>query len=202
MMKYKEETLRRYSKIVTDYCDNENVYDIVKYATINGETSFKSVDDWVAFVKTNFDEEEYKKFVSKAMPFWDDDGNLDEEYKQNVCKICQDVFQKKAGLIEVIDNVTPNMNKFIYMAKQLRFYYKDISSHVFNEMAKFYNKMYAYDNKKTLFNTSVTSLSERDSKYLLDFIENKGLLLNNITYEEAYYYLKNRNLIGDKKRVR
>ena len=123
-MKHREETQQRYLNVINKYIENDNAYDLVKYAFFNGELSLRTFGQWLDFAKENCSDEVFKRVVEKAMPFLNEDGTDNEELMKKVYRVANDVFQKKAGLIEIATEVTPNMNKFVYMCKQMKFFYK------------------------------------------------------------------------------
>ena len=201
-MHYREETLQRLLYIVNSYIEKDNVQDLIKYATANGEMSMRNILQWVDFVKEYCSEEVYEKFMEKAMPFLNPDGSENEELKKKVCRMSYNIFQKKAGLIDIVKEITPNVNKFVYMAKQLRFFYKELPPYVYNEVVKIQTRTMGYNSPKTVFNASIESLSDKENQMIIDFIRENDLLVNNATYYEAYYYLVKKGVLGKKNTTR
>lgn len=189
-MKHTTESIEKYTAVIREYLANDDVYDFLKFAEAKIGKHMQQIhtlDEWADFVKEHLSEDAKKKFVKKAFPFKNEDGSENEELKNKLHKIAYRIFQRSAGLIEVIDEVTPNMNEFIYMLKQLRFVYKTIPSYVYNEAVKFYSKVSRY-HKETRFDTSI-SMTPQQSAELHKVIEERGIPLNNTTYYEAYKYL-------------
>lgn len=192
----KPETYPKCMKLIQDYIENDNVYDFIKYSVSHHVMIYnKNMNAWVDFAKENCDKEVYEKFIAKAMPFMNVDGSVNEEFKEKIHKLAYRVFQKKAGLIEVVDELTHDMNQFLYMTKQLRFLYKELPPYVYNEMLNFYEKNNAYRNEKTVFNLSFDNLNEKEKSMILKVIKDKNMLLNNITYYETYKYLQRKGMI-------
>ena len=79
------------------------------------------------------------------------------------------------------------------MLKLLRFGYKTLPPYIYNENFKFYNSTFRY-NKDTVLNASV-EISKEQTEALYDVVESRGLLLNNVTYHEAYKYLIRKGVI-------
>ena len=198
-MGMKIETKNRCIKLVERYINNDKIFDFIRYAVANDVSVLRNIDSWVDFVKNNCSKEMYNKFMAKAMPFVNEDGSENEELKNRVRSMAYRIFTKNAGLFDVVKEITPSMNQFAYMMKQLRFYYKITPSYLYDETVKFCARTGAYDNPKAVFNYDIANLSEASNKKIIEFVKSIGMLLNNITYYEAYKYLSRKGEIGTLK---
>ena len=196
----KEDTRTRCLQIVEDYLNNENAHDFVKYAIRHDLTVLRTLTMCIDFVKNNCDKETNERFLKKAMPFINSDGSVNEELMEKVEKMAFRIFQKKAGLIDVIDEITPNIHQFLYMVQQLKFYYKRVPTYIYDEMRKFHTRVEQYNNKKTIFNARVENITDVEHEKVLNLLKEKNIDLNNIAYYEAYKYLKRKGSFNFKSR--
>lgn len=183
--------LQKYLEIAKRYLENDDLYDICKFAKRND--AIDSLDKWLVFAKEHLTKEEYELFVKKALPFEPEEEK--EELKQKTIDLANRVFQKKAGLIEIIDELTPFASQYIYMVKLLRFTYKEVPPYVFNKNLEFYESVQSYNSKHLGFSTRFPNLTPEEDTMLKEIVEQRGLKLNDTTYCEAYKYAKRRGLI-------
>ena len=191
-------TKEKYVKIIHAYMARPNTYDIVKYAKLNGASSFSNIEKWIAFAKEYLNEADYKAFLEKAAPFEALPAEEREEMKEKVALIATKVFQRKANMIDIAKEITPSMEKYMYMVKQLKFTYGMIAAHVFNKNLEFCDRTQAYSSEKLSRKITIMNLSKEDNKVLENIIAECGLLDNDITYHEAFLYAQRNNLISYK----
>lgn len=194
----KLETINKYVSIAHKYIAKEGCYDLIKYAKAQEATSF-NFSKWIAFAKDNLSKEDYEKFIEKALPLEPKSDGSDKEEKEalkaKVIEVSQKVFQQKAGLFEIYDEITPYISKYMYMVKQLRFTYKEIASYVFNKNLEYCEKVDRYNHPSITYGLKIISLSDEENKMLEKMVEDRGMLLNDITYVEAYKHAQRKGLI-------
>lgn len=189
----------KYLKILHDYLENENFYDIVKYSQGHDGRGLSNIAKWVTFAKENLSKEEYEMFLEKALPLEPKaDGSDKEEkeaLKQKVIELSKKIFQQKAGLIDIYDELTPHVAKYMYMVKQLRFNYKEIPAHVFNKNLEYCDMVDRYNSPKILYGARVMSISDQENEMVEKIVTDRGMALNDITYMEAYKYAIRQEII-------
>lgn len=192
-------TREKYVKIIKTYLSRPQTYDIIKFAKLNGASSLSNVGKWLVFAKENLSEEDYAAFVSKAAPFEGLDEQEKQELKEKVALVATKVFQKKANLIDIVKEVTPSVEKYMYMVKQLKFTYGEIPAHVFNKNLEYCERIAGYNAPNQSRNISIMNLSSTDQKTIERILSDNGLLDNDVTYHEAFLYAQRNNLISTKK---
>lgn len=187
-MATKEEFKQKCINVVSEYLQKENVYDFMKFASMRDTKGLKQLKDWVLFVRENFTKEEYESFVYRVLPFERLDKDANEKYKEKVAEVVYKVFEKKAGLIDVIDELGVTMDEFLYLARQLRFTYKLISQSQYQEICKFHERVENY-NRIDEVHMTVSSMNKQQRERLQQVLRERKLKVNDITYYEAYKYL-------------
>lgn len=192
-------TKEKYLAVLKEYLDNEDYYDIVKYGKGHDCMGTANIAKWVVFAKENLSDEDYERFMEKALPLEPKADGSDkkekEALKQNMIAMSTKVFQKKAGLMEIYDEITPRIAKYVYMVKQLRFNYKEIQAHVFNKNLEYCQGIDRYDNPNVLYSARVLSISDEQHNMLEKMVTDRGMPLNDITYMEAYKYAVRNGII-------
>jgi hypothetical protein len=189
-------TIEKYKNVAKMYIEKDNAYDIVKFAKLKDASSLGSLQKWLAFAKDNLDEEDYEKFIKKSLPFEKTNGESNDELKQKVANVATRVFQKKANLVDVVNEVTTSMEQYIYMVKQLKFTYGLIPTHVFNKNLDFYERVARYNHPSTIRSVTIPSLSEKEAIAVEDIMTKNNFLDNDITYYEAYSYALRNGLVN------
>ena len=197
----KEEMRQKYLKVVNEYLSKDNVYDFMRFAAMKDATGLRQLKDWIIFVKENFTKEEYESFVYRVLPFERADKDTNERYKEKVIEVVNKVFEKKGGLIDVIDELGVTMDEFLYLARQLRFTYKLISQSRYQEICKFHERVENYHRINEL-RMVISSMTQKQRDRLQEVLTERNLKVNDITYYEAYKYLVRRGeiVLGNKQK--
>ena len=192
-------TKEKYLKVIESYLSRPQTYDIIKFAKLNGASTLNNVGKWLIFAKENLNQEQYAAFVSKAAPFEMLDEKEKQELKEKVGLVATKVFQRKANLIDIVKEITPSVEKYMYMVKQLKFTYGEIPAHVFNKNLEYCERISRYNTPNQPRNISIIGLSLKDQETIEKILSDNGLLDNDVTYHEAFLYAQRNNLISMKK---
>lgn len=199
-----EESKQNNLKIIQGYMETEKCFDILLYAKkpTNGATPVlnKKFHKWLEFAKENLSKEEYAKFVKKALPFeaYGDDSNIQEkeEFKLKVENLAMRVFKNEANLIEIYDEIGPDIAKYMYMLKQLRFRYNSIAAHVYTKNSDYCYEACRYNYRGVSSNLEFVNLSDEQRKKIKKIISDRDMPFNDITYNAAYRYALRKGIVS------
>ena len=197
MIGHLSETKEKYILVIKKFLENKDLYDFPKFCELNSITNVYKISEWIGFVKENLSKSECEMFIEKVLPFETKDVEKNEELKHKVSQMAVKVFNHEAGLIDIIDEITPSINQYIYMVKQLRFNYKMVGARVFNDNAKYCDSVKFFIKSENL-DMEFASLSVEEREKVKKIVSDRKLPLNNTTYYEAYRYAQRKEIIKTK----
>lgn len=197
-MAKKVESEEKVIEILNKYMEKENIHDFKTFALSQKFYGMNTLEKWEAFAKEHLSEEEYARFYARVHPLEPslikDDRKEKEELKRRVVDLANDIPGGIVTVFDVIDRITPSIFEYMTMLRECTFRYKILSQSVYNSALKWFDARTSY-NKPLQLGTKFLNISEEDEKGLHEFIKEYNLPVNDVTYRDAYYYHKYRDLI-------
>jgi hypothetical protein len=194
-----EEIYDEYLKVIRLYLEKETFTEFDKFVDFNEYNVSKNPLVALKYINENFSKKMYDDFYAKIYPFEPNSEGTDkeekEELKKEVSKLAYLIGGNQATLIDIVENLTPDLNLYMYMVKQLRYKYKLVGATTYTNNSNFYHYAYAYHKDTVGFSLAFPGLTKEDDRKLKEIVSRNNLPLNDITYNEAYRYAKNHQII-------
>lgn len=173
-------------------------YDFANFIKRSENGISKDMNFWFNYAKRHLTEEEKKLFFTKVCPFEPGEDKCDlkekEELKERVVKLATRVNENSANLIDIVDEVGPSLNKYLYMIKQLKYTYKKLGATIVRKNQLYFSDITDY-RKSNKLTVKYPHISATQDEVLREIITSRGLPVNDITYKAAYTYAVKNNVI-------
>lgn len=186
-----------YLDVIEEYINADSTMTFKDYIISKGYKLPKNMDETCEFITKYGSKEMYETFIFKHYPLGEI-GKIasDEQIKirNNVLDLSNKIIEGRANLIDIIEQVTPNINEFLYYLKQVRYYYKQINESTFVQCRTYLETVKNYT-KCTIMTVEFASISKEDKLFLIKMLKDRNMPVNNITYSAIYDYAMNHKLL-------
>lgn len=197
-----ERAKAKHLEAINNYLADDTCYDLLKYARNNDVGIYFTMNDWLTFAGEVLSEDDLNKFKEKLFPLEaKEDGSNEQEMKElraKIVNLANGVMKREVTLFDIIDEVGTNLKKYIYMVKQCAYKYNAINRSTLASNFEFCQKVWSYQKPIEQLTISFPDLDNKQVSLVKGVIEDRGLILNDITYRQAYYYALNKGIITKK----
>ena len=194
----------KHYEMIRCYLDDDTCYDLLKYVRNNGVGTCFTANDWLEFAGEFLSKEELQKFKSKLFPLEPKEDGSDkkekEELKAAVVEIANRIMKKDGTLIDIVDLVGTNLKKYIYLVKQCAYKYNAINRSTLAYNFEFCQSVWSFNKPIEKLTLSFPEMGDKQETIIKNIIEDRGLILNDITYRQAYFYALRQGLVSKKEK--
>ena len=122
--------------VIEDYNNNKDFISFKEYVNIKNYTLPSDIGVASKFILEYGTKEMHDKFMLRNYPLGRQNEMLTDEQikiRNKVNELALKIVNGKANLIDIIDQVTIDINEFLYYLKHIRYTYKDISEGIFTQ---------------------------------------------------------------------
>ena len=131
-----EEKIELYTELVTSYLKSSEP-DLINYIRMNDYPLKSELSRAIVACKKYVSDELYKQLIEKVFPFGIKGEDCTEEQKklrEKVKFVSEQIAYQNANLIDVLELITTDLDKYLYYLKLSRHYYNDIGAGVFQKV--------------------------------------------------------------------
>ena len=122
--------------------------------------------------------------------------------KKKVINLSTQIFQRRAGLFDIVDEIGLDLKKYVYMVKQVCFRYKEINRSIAMVNREYCGQVWSYNLSSGEIHTDFPNLSKEEKQRIKKLVDDRGLPFNDTTYYEAYKYAIRKGFITTVKKNR
>ncbi len=179
-----------YTRVVEEFLKSGE-FDLADFVKKNDyPVSINGLAIALARLKKYINPDLYQRLENKVYPFGVVGSTCSEEQRElreKVKEISKKIAYADGSLIDVLDNITNNMEEYLYYLKLSHHYYKDIGAGVLEKVRLYIigSKSYRLDNE---LNVRYKDINEEEDKIIKKMLEDRDLPINSITYSAMREY--------------